>query len=232
MRYALALLFLLAVSTHADVGPATCFQDCANVNAKGTFTCVGLDVPCYCTLDNGHFLPRFAECLQSTCPEVYSIGSSWLNTNLCPPPRTDEPITIPVPTLIVPTPVVPNIIVPTPIVSTVTVPTPDVPAIITVETTTFTSVETGTITITTTTTSPVTETSTITEILIPTTTNTILEFTAFNTTITSSISGFNATSTTYLLTTGTTTAMNDGNTMGANKWTLALALCFAGVFIL
>ncbi|KAF8457381.1 hypothetical protein BGX38DRAFT_782929 [Terfezia claveryi] len=231
MRYAVALLLLLAVTTHARVGPATCFQDCANKNAHDTFTCVGLDLPCYCSLDNGHFLPKFAQCLQSTCPEVYSIGRSWFNTNSCHP-KTNTPITIPV-SVVVPTPV---IIVPTPIVPltvATVVATPTPPATTTVATTTYTFIETGTITITTATTSAVTETSTITQILDYTTTNTIVELTAYNTTITSPITGTitgpNATSTTTRVTTQT---INDGNTMGANKLSFAMALGFACVFIL
>jgi len=60
----LALPFIGAVSAIDHV----CFQDCANTSFKG-FPCPGLDLACYCRLDNGQFIVRLNNCVNQKCDE-------------------------------------------------------------------------------------------------------------------------------------------------------------------
>lgn len=63
----LALLALPLAATVSAIDHV-CFQDCANSSFPG-FPCPGLDLACYCGLDNGQFVVRLNECLTSKCDE-------------------------------------------------------------------------------------------------------------------------------------------------------------------
>lgn len=79
----LALLALPLAATVSAIDHV-CFQDCANSSFKG-FPCPGLDLACYCRLDNGQFVVRLNECLTSKCDEnTASVYREILGNYQCP----------------------------------------------------------------------------------------------------------------------------------------------------
>lgn len=80
-------VFSAAVSAQDNIG-RTCFQDCANSSYDG-FPCPGLDLPCYCSLDNGDFMSRLQECVSSNCnEETANVYRVILNNYECPSATT------------------------------------------------------------------------------------------------------------------------------------------------
>lgn len=262
MKYTLALLSLpFIVKAIPQSNPqSTCYQDCANSNTE-QFACPGIDVACYCDLDNGEFVPKFKSCLQQNCPDVYGIANLWLN---CP-----EPTPTPEPEPTEEQPTVTQVTTETTITTakedtatitgtgtvtetnTITQIQEDTTTVFTqtvVDLTTYT-VESGTtrmVTLTTTVVADVTVTdggNTTLTTTIPTSTD-FTTITTNDTTITTAVSTHYGTSIIVENNTATvTTEQTDtaspsespdvANTLeGASKWSLAVALGLAGLFAL
>ncbi|KAF8444402.1 hypothetical protein BGX38DRAFT_1197608 [Terfezia claveryi] len=208
MRYALAILPLPLLVVNAHVDPATCFQDCAN---KCGFNCPGLDIPCYCNPDNGLFVPKFVNCLKTNCPAVYTIANSWIDANSCPPSTN-----------------APTIVVEVTATATHTFSGEETVA----ATTTVPVAETNTATLTTTTTNAVGNMTVTGSGTFITTLTGSTNITSPITTVLGTSTIVNSTSTSVTTDATTITATNDGNILGANKWSPAMALGLAGIFAL